>query len=374
MRVGVFNPTFNVYGGGEFVAAVIANTLAQNGHDVVLFCNEKINQFNLKNFFGTSLHPSIKEIINSTFFKPTNGLLAFYQNIFRSYVANLKTDIWIDVFSNCVFPWTKISYIHFPFLNTQNYSLRFPYLKYPHTLQTGALPYVIFEKTLFNPNHKLVISNSKYTENEIKKNSGIKSTVLYPPIPSVFFDNKIKDFEKKEKENLVVTVSRFDPSKGLEKIPYIASLTDNDVHFVIIGRLHTKKTLLSLKNLTEKFGLTDRIHFHSDISRTEMKKILKRAKIYLHTKVGEHFGISIVEGMAMGCVTLAHDSGGIREFVPENLRYQSITEAAEIISREISMWNPQKVVENIQRAEKFREENFSKEFINLFDRYLNKIL
>ncbi len=372
LRIGVFNPTFNVYGGGEFVAAVIANALAQNGHDVVLFCNEKINHFSLKNFFGMGLHPSVKQINNSTFYKPTNGLLAFYQNIFRSYVTKLKTDIWIDVFSNCVFPWTNIAYIHFPFLNNNNYSLRFPYLKSPHLLQTGALPYVFFEKFLFNPTHKLIISNSKYTKNEIKNNSQNKSTVLYPPVPSVFFDNNILDLEKKAKENLVVTVSRFDPSKGLEKIPYIASLTDKDVHFVIVGRLHVKDTLLSLKNLAEKLGVAERIHFFPDASRAEMKRILTRAKVYLHTKIGEHFGISIVEGMAMGCTTIAHDSGGIREFVPKHLRYQSTDKAAKIISREISMWNHQKVVESIQRAKLFREEIFSKKFINLFDNYLHK--
>jgi len=52
LRVGVFIPTFNVYGGGELVAAIIANTLAQNSHDVILFTNEKVNQREVKNFFG----------------------------------------------------------------------------------------------------------------------------------------------------------------------------------------------------------------------------------------------------------------------------------------------------------------------------------
>ena len=36
-KIGVFCPTLNVYGGGEFVAIAIANTLAQNNHDVCSF-------------------------------------------------------------------------------------------------------------------------------------------------------------------------------------------------------------------------------------------------------------------------------------------------------------------------------------------------
>ncbi|WNZ29231.1 MAG: glycosyltransferase [Candidatus Bathyarchaeota archaeon] len=371
MKIGVFNPTFNVYGGGEFVTAVIANSLAQKGHDVVLFTNAQINGINVKKFFGKSLHPLITNIIHSSFIKP-KGLLDFYQNLLRSYILKLKTDILIDVYSCCLFPWTDISYIHFPFINNFNYFREFPYIKYPHLLQIGAFPYVLFQKKLFNPNDKLVIANSNYTASEIMKNSANYSTVLYPPVSSVFFNDNQSDLTAKHKENLVVTVSRFDPDKGLEKIPYIASLTRKNVHFAIIGRLYNKKTFLSLQNLTKKLGVNDRIHFFPDVSRSKMKEILQRSKIYLHTKIGEHFGISIVEGMAMGCIPITHDSGGNTEFVPKDLRYQTIYEAAEIISNQIVNWSSQKVIENQKVAEQFREEKFSNDFLRLFEQYVER--
>ena len=59
-KIGVFCPTLNVYGGGEFVAIAIANTLAQNNHDVVLFSSDKINPAAIKNYFGETLHPNIQ--------------------------------------------------------------------------------------------------------------------------------------------------------------------------------------------------------------------------------------------------------------------------------------------------------------------------
>ena len=59
-KVGVFCPTFNVYGGGEFVALAIANTLAENNHDVTLFTNSEVNPQAIKNFFGETLHPAIR--------------------------------------------------------------------------------------------------------------------------------------------------------------------------------------------------------------------------------------------------------------------------------------------------------------------------
>ena len=372
LRVGVFCPTFNVYAGGEFVAAVIANTLAQNSHDVTIFTNEKLNQWEVKKFFGKSLNPSIKAIVQPSHIQP-RGLLDFYQSIFRSYILKSKCDIWIDAYSCRIFPWTNISYIHFPFVNHYIYKPRFPYIKSPHLIPIGGLPYAFFEKNLINPNGKLILANSNYTAEEIKKFSGKKPPILYPPVPSVMFNNNPENLTKNQRKNLVVTISRFDPDKGLEKIPYIASLTDKNVQFAIIGRLQYKKTLFSLQKLTKKLGLTDRLLFFTDISRLEIKKILKTAKIYLHTRVNEHFGISVVEAMAMGCVPIVHDSGGTKEFVPNNLKYQTIYEAAAKITKEISGWSPRKAIESAKTADKFKEENFSKDFMQLFKRYKDQI-
>lgn len=368
LRVGVFIPTFNVYGGGELVAAVIANTLAQNSHDVILFTNENVNQWEVKNFFGKSLNPSIKAIVHPSYIQP-RGLLDFYQSIFRSYILKSKCDIWIDVYSDRIFPWTNISYIHFPFLNHYNYKPQFPYIKSPHRLPIGGLPYTFFEKKLLNPNGKLLIANSNYTADEIKKNSGKKPTILYPPVPSIFFNNNPETLTKNKQKKLVVTISRFDPSKKLEKIPYIASLTDKNVQFAIIGRVYHKKTLFALQKLTKKLGLTDRLLFFTDISRLEMKKILQDAKIYLHTRVNEHFGISVAEAMAMGCVPIVHDSGGTREFVPKNFRYRTVYEAADKITKELSVWSSRKTIAWAKAAERFKEENFSKDFMQLFNQY-----
>jgi len=372
LRVGVFCPTLNVYGGGELVATIIANILAQNNYAVTFFTNEEVNQRKIKKFFGKNLNPSIKVIVKPSTVQP-RGLLDFYQTIFRSYIFKSKCDIWIDVYSNCVFPWTNISYIHFPFLNHYFYRQKFPYLKSRNILPVGSLPYTIFEKNLTKENGKLVLANSHYTAEEIRKFSGKKAEVLYPPVPSIIFNNNPENLTKNQRKDLVVTISRFGPGKELEKIPYIASLTEKNIQFAIIGRVHYKDTLLSLQKLTKKLGLQNRVKFFPDASRIEMKQILKNTKVYLHTMIGEHFGISIVEAMAMGCIPIVHNSGGPREFVPVDLRYNNIYEAAAKITKEIYEWSPEKALKNIRIAERFREENFSKEFLKLFKQYEAKI-
>ena len=368
MKIGIFYPTLNVYGGGEFVAATIANTLAQNNHDVILFTNDEINQQEIEKFFGKRLASSIKVIVKPSRVQP-RGLLDFYQTIFRSYILKSKCDIWIDVYSRRVFPWTNISYIHFPFLNHYFYKPKFPYLKNRNILPVGSLPYAFFEKNLTNDKGKLILANSHYTAEEIRRFSGKKAEVLYPPVPSINFENNLENLTKNQRRDLVVTISRFDLGKGLEKIPYIASLTEKNIQFAIVGRVHYREMLLSLQKLVKKLDLMNRVKFFPDSSRLEMKQILKNAKVYLHTVIGEHFGISIVEAMAMGCAPIVHNSGGPKEFVPEDLRYNNVYEAAAKITEEIYEWSPEKALKIIKIAERFREENFSNEFLKLFKQY-----
>ena len=44
--------------------------------------------------------------------------------------------------------------------------------------------------------------------------------------------------------------------------------------------------------------------------RDEILELFSRSKVAIHTMKEEHFGISIVEMMSSGLVTIAHDSAG----------------------------------------------------------------
>lgn len=369
LKVGVFIPTLNVCGGGEFVAVAIANTLAQNNNEVILFANSEVNTRAIKNFFGDPLHPSIQTIKQPTNFA-SRGLADFYQTIFHTYIAKSKCDLFVDAFTNCVFPWTNISYIHFPFLNQYSFGKRFPYLS-PHLLQAGTIPHVLIEKKLADYDDKLVLANSHYTANEIREYSQKSVDVLYPPFSSEI-EEIGKNTVKTSQENLVVTTSRFEPHKQLEKIPLIASRTSSNIQFAVIGRCYSKETLANLQNMVKKLGLTDRVKFYPNASAETKIDLLKRAKLYFHTMVGEHFGIAIVEAMALGCLPIVHNSGGMVEFVPEQYRYENLQDAAAKITGEIIDWSPDKAEEMKQAAANFSIQKFSSRFMAFFDDYYGR--
>jgi glycosyltransferase involved in cell wall biosynthesis len=54
------------------------------------------------------------------------------------------------------------------------------------------------------------------------------------------------------------------------------------------------------------------VEFRANISLGELRRALGGAMAGLHTMWNEHFGIGVVEMMAAGAITVAHDSGGPR--------------------------------------------------------------
>ena len=71
------------------------------------------------------------------------------------------------------------------------------------------------------------------------------------------------------------------------------------------------------------------------------------AKTYFHPMVGEHFGIAVVEAMAAGLVPIVPAVGGPAEFVPSNYQFNTLEEAAEMISSTL----------RVEEEERFRISN-----------------
>jgi alpha-1,2-mannosyltransferase len=96
-----------------------------------------------------------------------------------------------------------------------------------------------------------------------------------------------------------------------------------------------------------------------------LRGILLNSKVYFHCAIDEHFGISVIEAMASGCVPIVHDSGGPKEIVPEKFRYKTIDDATEKIRNAIMDWSPEGAWELRNSTLKFSQENFSKEFFDV---------
>jgi glycosyltransferase involved in cell wall biosynthesis len=132
-----------------------------------------------------------------------------------------------------------------------------------------------------------------------------ESLVIYPPVTVEDYSCLIK---RKDRENMVLTISRIDESKGLDLIPNVAAKVNN-TKFVIIGSLGSKHCLQNLHATIQELGLEKRVIVIPNASEKVKKAYLAKSKIYLHACQYEAFGISVVEAMASGLVPIVYKNG-----------------------------------------------------------------
>jgi glycosyltransferase involved in cell wall biosynthesis len=97
----------------------------------------------------------------------------------------------------------------------------------------------------------------------------------------------------------------------LEQVALIAKYAKN-ARFVVIGKTNEYSfgTLQNIKDYITALGVEDRVTLLKDLPFEELLVVLSKAKVYLHVMPCDHFGISVVEAMASGCVPVVHRSGG----------------------------------------------------------------
>lgn len=160
--------------------------------------------------------------------------------------------------------------------------------------------------------------NSRWTKAHISSIwRRTKVELVYPPCDVEKF-NRPKDLPIESAG--IVSLSQFRPEKGQNvQILALSELIrkhpkyKDTVQLTIIGGTRNEADRLlvdDLRALAKMEGVESQVRFKVDASFDEIQNLLWNAKISLHTMIDEHFGISIVEFMAAGTLTIANNSGG----------------------------------------------------------------
>jgi glycosyltransferase involved in cell wall biosynthesis len=364
LRIGLFHPCLNLCGGGEWVALNVIDSLRRKGHKVIVLTDEKIDQTKFERTFGQPLDADGEIVFRLRFFR-SGDALNIYTNAVSSLVLKSKCKIAIDTFTCTILPGIDAVYIHYPlFKQFESATKRLP----PSTISRLKstfyyLPYRTYERRTKNNQNRVIFANSKFTSKAIRDALDRDSFLLYPPVSSFFLENHAS-ISLSQRHDQVVTVSRLAPEKNLEIIPRIAQKS-HCARFIIIGNRQNQEVQSKLSKLIRDLNVGDRVKIMTDVSRNSLREILLSSKVYLHSAMNEHFGISIFEAMACGCLPVVHDSGGPREFVPASLRYVNPEEATTKIEQVISDWSPQDAERMISIASKFSQKSFSQRLVNI---------
>lgn len=355
MKILVVHPYLSDIGGAEQVLINVLEALVEQKHEVLVL-GELPKKHGFEKVASLPITQIPYESISSRF--KLKRFQAYQKLIFKHDAIRNKlskqigsVDLEINTQDPTFFMGVgkkQVAYIHFPENITR-------------LMEGGNRRFKQFWKLFYLPvklrlrqrvrHANLLMCNSKYTKAAIKRYWNMDSIVVYPPV-------NVTDFQPASKENFVVSVGRFVPTKRYEVIVEVAKKMPN-LKFIIIGRRRPGDTYY--EKIVAKKPVN--LQIIDDATRDEIISKLGRAKIYLHAMIGEHFGISIVEAMAAGCIPVVHNSGGPKEAMgPYGYTYNNISECVDCINKALaSEYDPQEIA---QRAKLFSSENFKKSFIS----------
>lgn len=320
----------SVFGGGERVAVHSIIAALKSGNEVYL-ASEDFDVTAFEDFFACPGLFKNVHMLTYPSFRALADRMVLYQRLLyhewrlrRTLPKARDIDLILSTQDAAYMPSAKvptIQYCYFPeyFVHLEsNPSSLFWKMYY--------LPGTIFYRNRVSYIDRL-LSTSKFTQGFVREKWRRESTTLYPPCPIDLYQNL-----NGEKENLVITVGRVVPEKRMDLFLEIARQLP-EVKFAIIGSVAQERESY-LQHLKD----TAPVNVSFVMSPlTRVRNLMAKAKIYIHCALNEHFGITIVEAMAAGCVPIVHNSGGPREIVSENVGYKwnVVDEAVKHVSNVI---------------------------------------
>jgi len=352
MKIGIFEPVpinFSMTGGGGVVLQSILAALKKRGYTVQLFSpfTDKVT---------TSLLSNLTDKIISFNFKELNNYLAIF-GIARLYTILLY---FIHKFFDYSYDYTicttydnligsfDFGYVHFPLRK---------YFKLNEIKSVRNIKDLINFVTSVNlgEDTRIIAVNSRFTMKLLKEKIDRSAEVLYPPVKIVKCDNI------DEKDDIVVSLGRIVRDKNYDLVISMAKKFPR-LKFIIIGKVQDLQYYNDLL-----FKSSSNVVFLSNASEEDKRKILCKAKVILHAKIDEPFGISIVEGMSAGAVPVVHKSGGSWTDIIEEGKYGYgyLTEEETVESLYQALNNESLRKEVKERAKLFSNNNFEEKFLKI---------
>ena len=267
----------------------------------------------------------------------------------------------------------------FDFTNTLSYNKRnyFNYIHFPEYIvaergkyNKGLWRFYYWPKKILNPKSRKIVQdsninfacNSKFTAKRVYETVGRKIDVIYPPCDI----DKFKNNNKKRRQ--VMSIGGFTNEKK-QLLQVEISQAFPKINFEICGSAtRNPKYLDKVINLSKDL---DNVFLNPNVAFNVLKDKLTRSLIFLHTSVGEPFGISTVEAISAGCIPIVHNSGGQMEIVPyEELRFNTKEEAIDRITDVLNM-TPQQLCNYRIKLQKHIKQFDSKIFKDKMLKLLN---
>jgi glycosyltransferase involved in cell wall biosynthesis len=347
MKIGIYNPYLDSFGGGERYTFTLAEHWSQH-HSVSVFWGETDIVTRAQQRFGLDL-----------------SKVNVVPNVFRSHILK---KILVTRSYDCIFIVSDGSVpTSFAKRNILHFQVPFPAV----TMSPRKSRY-----------YQAIVCNSEFTKKFLDPALSVPKVVIYPPVDT----DVITDAKKKT--NTILSVGRFSSlyaakkhevlidawkkarkKRGLAswKMVFAGSLLDSD-----------KKYFQQLVSMAH--GLS--VEFHPNCTFNELLSMYSTARVYWHAagfgekkpERMEHFGITTVEAMAAGVVPIVFKGGGQPEIVQEGVNGYLFTTIEELVQKTVRLIEDKDLLYKIGTASYKRAREFSKSrFTESFDMLLTQL-
>ena len=317
----VVHPYLDIYGGGERVCHNVIKMLIANGQNVELLTFD-FDAARYRDIVG-EVFP--KEVVVHSLgrrieVKPPFTIYKRHRNfvkLLKQYRSQLQYDYLFSTQSSSPFEPVflnkakkNIAYVHFPEIHYD----------YDHSRLKRKVYLWLFKRWVEQGIDKLdmVFCNSNYTKENIFhywKSHGVKDPiVVFPPVNlERFWTDKLLA----QRRIRVVYVARFIAAKRHEIMKQLAADLPAFEFVSVGGLIDAEKAWFDRfkENLPSNYSVK------TNLPGPQLLEILHNSRVYVHLMEGEHFGIAPVEALASGCITIVHNSGGMKEFIPAEYRW-----------------------------------------------------
>ena len=169
----------------------------------------------------------------------------------------------------------------------------------------------------------MVTTSSDYETNLISKSYDINEKSIKQISPGI--DREIFTYDSNlERENILLSVGRIQEQKRqMDALKFIDNFRKIDTNFLcyFVGGPSGKSGddyLIELKNAVKELNLDSNVKFLGNLTQTEIKILMNKSKLLIHTSQFETFGLVAIEGNAMGVPVLTTNRGSLTEIIEHN--------------------------------------------------------
>ncbi|NWG11878.1 glycosyltransferase [Candidatus Bathyarchaeota archaeon] len=371
MNIAIAHHSLNIPGGAERLCIATIEALLRKNHEVTLITVEKTDWQTVTKNFGEIKLPEREVYLTTSKISKHLSNVSIASAYFMSYLAQLlisrgqkKYDLLLNTFGDIVNSIADITYVHFP-LRAAGQLSQIPAFSNKPMWRFVAPLYGKLMRGLDLVSPGILLTNSKFMREVIKRFLNRNSLVVYPPVDVEPFSSKC--YKNRKNGCTVVVVASYTPKRHLEQVPLIAKHAKS-ARFVIMGKAdkYSLPILRRLKKEIKELDVENRVSLLQNVPFNKLLDVFSRSEVYLHVMPFDHFGISVVEAMASGCVPVVHRSGGPWSDIlgcqqgRYGYSYDTAEEAGELIDMLVADENLRIEIASraIVRAKKFEKNAF----------------